>query len=220
MVRWLSRFFNYLDRYYIQRHNLHNLNDVGLQVFKGELLGPLPASAPLRGPFPLCLPAGPSPTFCPPACLPAACAPLCCRLRGLLLLCAPAAPVSSKHPHDTPTPPHPHPHQPPHLLAPPPPLPPMQQNAINNAGGIPRALNTVAAVPGGAPEVAKAAEAMGGLDGVVNAAGILSEAGIADTTAEVFARTLAVNLTGTFLVIQAAAPFIQAATSSLMRCRP
>ncbi len=22
MVRWLSRFFNYLDRYYIQRHNL------------------------------------------------------------------------------------------------------------------------------------------------------------------------------------------------------
>jgi hypothetical protein len=44
--------------------------------------------------------------------------------------------------------------------APPPPLPPMQQNAINNAGGIPRALNTVAAVPGGAPEVAKAAEAL------------------------------------------------------------
>ena len=44
--------------------------------------------------------------------------------------------------------------------APPPPLPPMQQNAINNAGGIPRALNTVAAGPGGAPEVAKAAEAL------------------------------------------------------------
>jgi hypothetical protein len=44
--------------------------------------------------------------------------------------------------------------------APPPPLPPMQQTAINNAGGIPRALNTVAAVPGGAPEVAKAAEAL------------------------------------------------------------
>ena len=36
MVRWLSRFFNYLDRYYIQRHNLHSLNDVGLLVFKGE----------------------------------------------------------------------------------------------------------------------------------------------------------------------------------------
>ena len=35
MVRWLSRFFNYLDRYYIQRHNLHSLNDVGLLVFRG-----------------------------------------------------------------------------------------------------------------------------------------------------------------------------------------
>ena len=45
-------------------------------------------------------------------------------------------------------------------LPPPPPLPPMQQNAINNVGGIPRALNTVAAVPGGAPAVAKAAEAL------------------------------------------------------------
>ncbi|MGE0418898.1 MAG: SDR family NAD(P)-dependent oxidoreductase [Acetobacteraceae bacterium] len=62
-----------------------------------------------------------------------------------------------------------------------------------------------------AAAVDKAAEAMGGLDGVVNAAGILSETGIADTTAEVFNRTLAVNLTGTFLVIQAAAPHIQKA---------
>jgi NAD(P)-dependent dehydrogenase (short-subunit alcohol dehydrogenase family) len=52
--------------------------------------------------------------------------------------------------------------------------------------------------------VNKAAEAMGGLDGVVNAAGILAETGIADTTAEVFSRTVAVNLTGTFLVIQKA----------------
>lgn len=59
--------------------------------------------------------------------------------------------------------------------------------------------------------VARAAEAMGGLDGVVNAAGILSETGIADTPHDVFARTLSVNLTGTFLVIQAASPFIKAA---------
>ena len=43
---------------------------------------------------------------------------------------------------------------------PPPPLPPVQQNAINNVGGVPRALNMVAAVPGGAPAVAKAAEAL------------------------------------------------------------
>ena len=59
--------------------------------------------------------------------------------------------------------------------------------------------------------VNQAAEAMGGLDGVINAAGILAETGMADTTAEVFSRTVAVNLTGTFLVIQAAAPLIQKA---------
>src|SRR5262249_24031945 len=43
--------------------------------------------------------------------------------------------------------------------------------------------------------VNQAAEAMGGLDGVINAAGILAETGITDTTAEVFSRTVAVNLT-------------------------
>ena len=59
--------------------------------------------------------------------------------------------------------------------------------------------------------VEKAAEAMGGIDGVVNAAGILSETGIADTSHTVFTQTLAVNLTGTFLVIQAATPFLRAA---------
>jgi NAD(P)-dependent dehydrogenase (short-subunit alcohol dehydrogenase family) len=53
----------------------------------------------------------------------------------------------------------------------------------------------------------RAAEtALGGLDGVVNAAGIFSSAGLADTTADLFSRTLAVNLMGTFLVVQAAAP--------------
>ena len=43
---------------------------------------------------------------------------------------------------------------------PPPPLPVNQQRALNNAGGVNKALNTVAQVPGGAPEVAKAAEAL------------------------------------------------------------
>jgi NAD(P)-dependent dehydrogenase (short-subunit alcohol dehydrogenase family) len=56
-----------------------------------------------------------------------------------------------------------------------------------------------------------AAAALGGLDGVVNAAGIFSPAGLADTTPPLFAQTLAVNLTGTFLVIQAAAPRLLAA---------
>jgi NAD(P)-dependent dehydrogenase (short-subunit alcohol dehydrogenase family) len=57
-----------------------------------------------------------------------------------------------------------------------------------------------------------AARAMlGGLDGVVNAAGIFSPAGLADTPPELFSRTLAVNLMGTFLVVQAAAPILLAA---------
>eukprot|EP00191_Tetraselmis_sp_GSL018_P009710 CAMPEP_0177609228 /NCGR_PEP_ID=MMETSP0419_2-20121207/18950_1 /TAXON_ID=582737 /ORGANISM="Tetraselmis sp., Strain GSL018" /LENGTH=732 /DNA_ID=CAMNT_0019104085 /DNA_START=252 /DNA_END=2450 /DNA_ORIENTATION=+ len=34
MVRWLSRFFNYLDRYYVQRHSLPTLKDVGLICFR------------------------------------------------------------------------------------------------------------------------------------------------------------------------------------------
>ncbi|CAL5223551.1 g6084 [Coccomyxa viridis] len=37
MVRWLSRFFNYLDRYYITRHSLHSLNDVGLLRFRDDV---------------------------------------------------------------------------------------------------------------------------------------------------------------------------------------
>jgi len=34
MVRWLSRFFNYLDRYYISRHSLAPLTEVGLRCFQ------------------------------------------------------------------------------------------------------------------------------------------------------------------------------------------
>jgi hypothetical protein len=41
-----------------------------------------------------------------------------------------------------------------------PPLPTNQQTAINNAGGVNRAMNAVVQVPGGAPEIAKAAEAL------------------------------------------------------------
>jgi NAD(P)-dependent dehydrogenase (short-subunit alcohol dehydrogenase family) len=65
--------------------------------------------------------------------------------------------------------------------------------------------------PASVQQAVRAAEsALGGLDGVVNAAGIFSAAGLADTTAELFSRTLAVNLTGTFLVVQAAAPILLA----------
>ena len=54
--------------------------------------------------------------------------------------------------------------------APPPPLPSMQQRAINNVGGAGNAVQTVALVPGGAPEVAKAAEALNETGGNVRLA--------------------------------------------------
>jgi len=53
---------------------------------------------------------------------------------------------------------------------PPPPLPIVQQRAINNAGGVNKAVNTVAQVPGGAPEVAKAVEALNSTRGNANVA--------------------------------------------------
>ena len=62
-----------------------------------------------------------------------------------------------------------------------------------------------------AAAIEKAAAAMGGVDGLVNAAGIFSSSGLEATTPEQFARIVAVNLTGTFLVIQAAAPLLRKA---------
>ncbi|KAL2608272.1 hypothetical protein R1flu_026845 [Riccia fluitans] len=37
MVRWLSRFFNYLDRYFIARRSLPALNEVGLMCFRDQV---------------------------------------------------------------------------------------------------------------------------------------------------------------------------------------
>ena len=51
-----------------------------------------------------------------------------------------------------------------------PPLPPSQNAAINNVGGAGNAVQTVALVPGGAPEVAKAAEALNETGGNVRLA--------------------------------------------------
>jgi NAD(P)-dependent dehydrogenase (short-subunit alcohol dehydrogenase family) len=59
--------------------------------------------------------------------------------------------------------------------------------------------------------VARAAAVLGGLDGVVNAAGIFSSEGLTDTSPELFNRILTVNVTGTFLVVRAAERFLRAA---------
>jgi NAD(P)-dependent dehydrogenase (short-subunit alcohol dehydrogenase family) len=59
--------------------------------------------------------------------------------------------------------------------------------------------------------VKASAAALGGLDGVVNAAGVDLHADIEAMAAADWERVLAVNLTGPFLVIQAAYPYLKAA---------
>jgi NAD(P)-dependent dehydrogenase (short-subunit alcohol dehydrogenase family) len=57
--------------------------------------------------------------------------------------------------------------------------------------------------------VREAGQALGGLDGLVNAAGVFFNKGLMETTAEVWDTTIAVNLTGTFLCVQAAVPLLR-----------
>ncbi|MEJ5975863.1 SDR family NAD(P)-dependent oxidoreductase [Novosphingobium sp. PS1R-30] len=59
--------------------------------------------------------------------------------------------------------------------------------------------------------VTAAGEALGGIDGIINAAGILDIVPFADLAPESWDRMLAVNLTGPFNVVKAALPFLQAA---------
>lgn len=86
------------------------------------------------------------------------------------------------------------------------------------------ALDALAASIGGVPlavdlleeqrigeVVDQGARQLGGLDGVVNAAGIFSRARLARTDLAAWHREIGINLTGPFLVIQAALPWLQAA---------
>jgi NAD(P)-dependent dehydrogenase (short-subunit alcohol dehydrogenase family) len=59
--------------------------------------------------------------------------------------------------------------------------------------------------------MAAAADALGGLDGLVNAAGVFINRGLMETAPEIWHRTIAVNLTGTFLCVQASVPFLRQA---------
>ncbi len=62
--------------------------------------------------------------------------------------------------------------------------------------------------------VAAAVEALGGLDVLVNAAGILRSSHTHETTLDQFERIIRVNLVGTFLVIREAIPALREGTSS------
>lgn len=59
--------------------------------------------------------------------------------------------------------------------------------------------------------VPAAAEALGGLDGIINAAGVLDIKPFDQLQPESFDRMIAVNLTGPYNVVYAALPFLQAA---------
>lgn len=58
------------------------------------------------------------------------------------------------------------------------------------------------------------AEAMGGIDGVVNAAGVMLRGSVADVDAATWRRVLDINLTGTYLVVRACLPWLQAAAGA------
>jgi len=67
--------------------------------------------------------------------------------------------------------------------------------------------------------VARAVAALGGLYGVVTSAGIFRQGDrqrVADVDLETFERTLAVNLTGTFLVVRSALPHVVAQRGSIV----
>ena len=63
-----------------------------------------------------------------------------------------------------------------------------------------------------ADAIAYAAETLGGLDGLVNCAGIMRTGPTADVTVETWRSVIDVNLSGSFFMVQACLPFLQQAT--------
>ena len=41
MVKWMQRFFQYLDRFYVELNQLTSLKDQGYKIFKGTVFLPL-----------------------------------------------------------------------------------------------------------------------------------------------------------------------------------
>ena len=72
---------------------------------------------------------------------------------------------------------------------------------VSDAGSVTRAMQEVAQV-------------MGGLDGLVNAAGVFINKDLMGTDAQTWNTTIAVNLTGTFLCVQAAVPLLRQAAQA------
>ena len=84
------------------------------------------------------------------------------------------------------------------------------QTAAQSIGARSFAVDVSDAVEAGRA-IASAASALGGLDGLVNAAGVFFNRGLMETDPDIWHQTIAVNLTGTFLCVQAAVPFLRQA---------
>lgn len=41
MVKWMQKFFMYLDKFYVEMHSLANLTDQGYKIFKEVVFNPL-----------------------------------------------------------------------------------------------------------------------------------------------------------------------------------
>jgi len=41
MVNWMQKFFQYLDRFYVEMHSIASLNDQGYKIFKEIVFNPL-----------------------------------------------------------------------------------------------------------------------------------------------------------------------------------
>lgn len=65
-----------------------------------------------------------------------------------------------------------------------------------------------------ASAIAGAAEALGGIDGLVNCAGIMRTAPTAEITPDIWQSVIDVNLSGTFYMVQACLPFLRQASGS------
>lgn len=87
------------------------------------------------------------------------------------------------------------------------------RDVASETGGTPIAVDLTdgAAIDASLPE---AANALGGLDGVVNCAGISRPAGLVDLTPDSWGQVLAVNLTAPYRVCRAAAPYLLSETGS------
>ena len=66
--------------------------------------------------------------------------------------------------------------------------------------------------------VTAAAKALGGIDGLVNSAGVVALGPVTEITIETWRKVIDVNLTGTFLVCQAVVPHLRAASGSAIVC--